>query len=193
MSEQQVHLEIDLSNGRIAVASPPDYLDAVLDRLERLVPMLSAQRPATPSPPIQRLSDEHSATPAPIDAKPPAKGKGGAKPRNFNPTSLGMTGEQERELRSFFQSKAPANQGDQYLVVMEWLKRSGVRPNGMTVEDVGSALRSVGAKIPRSPSGVMTNLKSRVRNLGKGLWEISYLGEDHVRDELPEKSASRQS
>lgn len=194
---EQVKISISLATGEVTIEAPASALSEVFDRLESFVPRLReiaerareheeqlpegggvASSPAAPVPPSQSAEASKQAT-----AKRQRSGSG--KSESYKAVDLALTPEQRSAFKDFYTSKAPDNQSDQVLVVIYWLIQNTGREK-VTMDEIFTGLRTVGAKIPKRISSVLSNL-ALAAHISKENNEprLLHVGEDHVMHNLP--------
>src|SRR5262245_55160930 len=185
MSES-VKLEIDLSSGKIQVECAATSLDAVLQKVEGLLPKLSTAKGAVVFPKPAPLRDAGSTTSvsAQLGDKPTRpKRKAGV----YEMVRLGLTMDQARALNDFYKEKNPKSQNDQILVVMYWLAQELDR-KVVDADEIFTAIRNVAnAKAPARIESVMSNLvmDNKAARDGNGKIRLTHIGEDYVTKDLP--------
>lgn len=194
---EQVKLSISLSTGEVTIETPASALGEVFDRLESFVPRLreiaeSAREHEEPLPETantSRAATEHAASSAGTEtakqASPKRQKSGSGKNESYKAVDLGLTPEQRTAFKEFYTSKAPDNQSDQVLVVIYWLIQNTSREK-VTMDEIFTGLRSVGEKIPKRISSVLSNL-AIAAHISKENNEprLLHIGEDHVMHNLP--------
>jgi hypothetical protein len=199
---EQVKISISLATGEVTIEAPASALSEVFDRLESFVPRLreiaeSAREHEDPLPGSGGVTSSPAATVAPTQSaeasKQPAtkrqKGSSG-KNESYKAVDLGLTAEQRNAFKDFYTSKAPDNQSDQVLVVIYWLIQNTNREK-VTMDEIFTGLRTVGEKIPKRISSVLSNL-ALAAHISKESNEprLLHVGEDHVMHNLPKTKKS---
>ncbi|MBW8457236.1 MAG: hypothetical protein K0M58_02155 [Thiobacillus sp.] len=194
---EQVKISISLATGEVTIEAPASALSEVFDRLESFVPRLreiaeSAREHEEPSPDTPKELGSGVVTPAPsahaepVKQPPQKKARGGSgKNESYKAADLGLTPDQRIAFKEFYASKAPDNQSDQVLVVIYWLIQNTGREK-VTMDEIFTGLRTVGEKIPKRISSVLSNL-ALASHISKESNEprLLHIGEDHVMHSLP--------
>lgn len=194
---EQVKISISLSTGEVTIEAPASALSEVFDRLESFVPRLreiaeSAREHEDLLPEATNASSsatEPSTSSAGTETAKqasPKRTKGGSgKNESYKAVDLGLTLEQRTAFKEFYTSKSPDNQSDQVLVVIYWLIQNTDRKK-MTMDEIFTGLRTVGEKIPKRISSVLSNL-AIAAHISKENNEphLLHVGEDHVMHNLP--------
>ncbi|MBU4006232.1 MAG: hypothetical protein KKD41_16395 [Gammaproteobacteria bacterium] len=192
---EQVKISISLSTGEVTIEAPASALSEVFDRLESFVTRLreiaeSARDHEEPG--TANASGVVTAPPASSGGTeiakqaPQKRQKGGSgKNESYKSIDLGLTPEQRTAFKEFYTSKAPDNQSDHVLVVIYWLIQNTGREK-VTMDEIFMGLRTVGEKIPKRISSVLSNL-SIAAHISKENNEprLLHVGEDHVMHNLP--------
>lgn len=194
---EQVKISISLSTGEVTIEAPASALSEVFDRLESFVPRL---REIAESAREHEESPLDTTTTSKVAAAPPASSggteaakqapqkrqKGGSgKNESYKAVDLGLTPEQRTAFKEFYTSKAPDNQSDHVLVVIYWLIQNTGREK-VTMDEIFTGLRTVGEKIPKRISSVLSNL-AIAAHISKENNEphLLHVGEDHIMHNLP--------
>jgi hypothetical protein len=198
---EQVKISISLATGEVTIEAPASALGHIFDRLESFVPRLresadserEREEPASeaangvkaPADPVPQIQDTDASK------QPPAKRqKSSGKNESYKAVDLGLTPEQRNAFKEFYTLKAPDNQSDQVLVVIYWLIENTSREK-VTMDEIFTGLRTVGEKIPKRISSVLSNL-AIAAHISKENNETTLLhvGEDHVMHSLPKAKKS---
>lgn len=199
---EQVKISISLATGEVTIEAPASALSEVFDRLESFVPRLreiaeSAREHEGSLPGGANVTGDPAAPIAPspsADASKQATTKrqkgGSGKNESYKAIDLGLTPEQRTAFKEFYISKAPDNQSDQVLVVIYWLIQNTGREK-VTMDEIFTGLRTVGEKIPKRISSVLSNL-AIAAHISKENNEprLLHVGEDHVMHNLPKAKKS---
>lgn len=196
MSEQ-VKISISLATGEVTIEAPASALSDIFDRLESFVPRLSKVSESTRTheessdtedvTQVDQTTDSKQADTTTTTKKPKA-GKGSSgKSESYKAVDLKLTPEQRAAFKEFYVSKAPETQNDHVLVAMYWLLQNTGREI-VTMDEIFTSLRTVGEKIPKRISSVLSNLAigafiSKENNGSK----LLHVGEDHVLHNLPKQ------
>jgi hypothetical protein len=194
---EQVKISISLATGEVTIEAPASALSEVFDHLESFVPHLreiaaSACEHDERSPEQSTQSGASAGvsvpnTPVVPSAPAPHKRQKGSSGKNesYKAVDLRLTPEQRVDFKEFYTSKAPDNQSDQVLVIIYWLIKNTDRKK-VTMDEIFTGLRTVGEKIPKRISSVLSNL-SIAAHISKENNEprLLHVGEDHVTHNLP--------
>lgn len=201
---EQVRIRIDLSAGAVEVDAPLEALDSVFARLETFLPQLSGSA---------RLPTSRNTVPPGADSRDPATNdaaseadaggvgstQGGRKraaskaKETYKIAKLNMDEAKREEFRSFFSTKDPKGQNDQTLVIMYGLKTMA-SVQTPTKDEIFSGFRLLpDVKVPGKISSVLGNLVGGgfVTNVALGTYELTHVGEDRVKLELPQKNSAK--
>lgn len=196
---EQVKISISLATGEVTIEAPASALSEVFDRLESFVPHLREVAMSTRENEDSPYDDSNASTtgvanPAPdviatsLKQTPQKRQKGGgSKNESYKAVDLDLTPEQRGAFKEFYISKAPDNQSDHVLVVIYWLIQNTDREK-VTMDEIFTGLRTVGEKIPKRISSVLSNLAiaayiSKENNETR----LLHIGEDHVMHSLPKQ------
>lgn len=199
---EQVKISISLATGEVTIEAPASALSEVFDRLESFVPRLReiAESAREHEESVVESGGAPKTSVAPVSQSPCVEApkqptakrqKGGSgKSESYKAVDLGLTPEQRTAFKEFYTSKAPDNQSDQVLVVIYWLIENTGRQK-VTMDEIFTGLRTVGEKIPKRISSVLSNLAlaahiSKENNEPK----LLHVGEDHVMHNLPKMKKS---
>lgn len=194
---EQVKISISLSTGEVTIEAPASALSEVFDRLESFVPRLReiAESAREHEEPLQEATNaSRAATEPPASsagtelakqASPKRQKSGGGKNESYKAVDLGLTPDQRTAFKEFYTLKAPDNQSDQVLVVIYWLIQNTDREK-VTMDEIFTGLRTVGEKIPKRISSVLSNLAIAAQ-ISKESNEprLLHIGEDRVMHNLP--------
>ena len=187
-----VRIQVDLTAGSASVEAPTDALDAAFERLEAFLPTLAAARSVAAAETLDPSPASNGARPSievegavVAEATKSQKRRASSKTGTYNTIDLGLDEPQRESFRQFFSSKVPKGQSQQVLTVMAWLKQNGGRPI-VSYDDIFTSLRIVNARIPKSLSGVLTNLKTAAHVVGdNSQFAVTAPGEDFVKFDMP--------
>lgn len=199
---EQVKISISLSTGEVTIEAPASALSEVFDRLESFVPRFreiaesareheeyAVEGTGVAKTPVGPVSQSQSADAPKQPAAKRQKG-GSGKNESYKAVDLDLTSEQRIAFKEFYTSKAPDNQSDQVLVVIYWLLQNTGREK-VTMDEIFTGLRTVGEKIPKRISSVLSNL-ALAAHISKESNEprLLHVGEDHVVHNLPKMKKS---
>jgi hypothetical protein len=202
---EQVKINLNLSTGEVAIEAPASALDSIFDRLESFLPKLVSefelneanQREPNSETDASASEDEDNGTeeqmPTKADEQKKAPKKRNSKPSSTKPQSyktvdLGLSPQERTEFKDFYISKAPKTQNDHVLVVIYWLLKNTDREK-LTVDEIFTGLRTVGERIPKRITSVLSNL-----SIGSYITKenneptLLHIGEDYVDHDLPKKN-----
>lgn len=193
---EQAKISIDLSTGKVDIEAPVNSLSEIFDHLEGLLPKLGyLTEPDKVDE--EKLVEHESSDPEnggkaeepETPSKPKRRTRGAGKPESYKAVDLGLSQEERTEFKSFYESKSPKTQSDHLIVVIYWLLKNTAREK-LTVDEIFTGLRTVGEKVPKRISSVLSNLAiasfiTKENNEPK----ILHIGEDYVDRELPKKAA----
>jgi len=202
---EQVKINLNLSTGEVAIEAPASALDSIFDRLESFLPKLVSefelneanQREPNSETDASASEDEGNGTeeqmPTKADEQKKAPKKRSSKPSSTKPQSyktvdLGLSPQERAEFKDFYISKAPKTQNDHVLVVIYWLLKNTDREK-LTVDEIFTGLRTVGERIPKRITSVLSNL-----SIGSYITKenneptLLHIGEDYVDHDLPKNN-----
>lgn len=202
---EQVKINLNLSTGEVAIDAPASALDSIFDRLELFLPKLVSDfesnvgKRREPSPEIGASVDDDEEAEAEEKTLPKedeykkspkkrASKSSSAKPQSYKTVDLGLSPEQRADFKGFYESKAPRTQNDHVLVVIYWLLKNTDRER-LTVDEIFTGLRTVGERIPKRITSVLSNL-----SIGSYITKenneptLLHIGEDYVDHDLPKKN-----
>jgi len=118
--------------------------------------------------------------------KPKRQRSVSGKAPNYTQVDLGLSDEQCRALKSFYEEKQPQNQNDTVCIIAFKLKEFLGR-NEFSVDDIFSGLRIVGGvSIPRNLLAVFKNISYKGYGVyGNSKFTANFATEDYVNLELP--------
>ena len=182
-----VRVRIDIAAGSIEVEAPADAYADVFDKVSEVLPRLVTAHGLSAEPAESDNAQETKGAETAAKNKRTKRSSGGSK-ESYKITDLGLTEEERVQLREFFQEKKPGAQHDQIAVLMAWLKKEKEKSQ-MKKDDVFTAFRTVDAKVPAKISAVLGNMVGLgwATNVGDGAYELTHVGEDHVKFDLPPK------
>jgi hypothetical protein len=199
---EQVKISINLSTGEVTIESPASALNDIFNRLEAFIPRLREIAESTRKH-DERLQGKNSLegvhsgavtkdTPGGNSGLTPPKRQKASSGKNesYKAVDLGLTSEQRTAFKEFYISKSPDNQSDHVLVVIYWLIHNTGREK-LTMDEIYTGLRTVGEKIPKRISSVLSNL-AIAAHISKENNEprLLHVGEDHVMTSLPKSKKS---
>jgi hypothetical protein len=202
--DEPIRIHIDLATGAVDVTAPVDAIDSVFAKLEAFLPQLAgAYNRRDPGKGAggdsqgdntDAETDVSSSESTGAGGKMTGRRKGGSKSKEtYKIVSIDMDESKRTEFRAFFEQKAPSGQNDQTLVVMYGLKAMG-KLSACSKDQIFSGFRMLPSiKVPGKISSVLGNLVGGgyVKNIGVGMYEITHVGEDRVKLELPAKKPSK--
>lgn len=206
---EQVKIDLNLSTGEVAIEAPASALESIFDRLESFLPKLVSEfesnegKKREPGSEIdgsvdkdEQAETEEKGPPKADEQKKAAKKKASksssTKPQSYKTVDLGLSPEQRSEFKQFYESKAPKTQNDHVLVIIYWLLKNTAREK-VTVDEIFTGLRTVGERIPKRLTSVLSNL-----SLGSYITKenneptLLHIGEDYVDHDLPKKNEGGQ-
>lgn len=190
-----VKIKIDLSLGTVEVEAPIGAVDSVFDRLESFLPRLTeskaqiAVRDLPVASTSEKVKTEEVETKEEIETDKKKERKSSGKPELFKQVDLNLSEEQREEFRNFYKGKNGKNQNDHVLVVMFWLLNN-LDKESLNKEEIFTGLRTVGERIPKRLSSVLSNLgiEGKVVKIN-GKFSLHHVGEDYVDRDLPKKKS----
>lgn len=188
-----VKINIDLHTGAVAIESPDEALDRVFDHLESFLPSLidakaefDVDLPSEEQSPEQRR-EEAAVQEPPAQPDKPKRKRSPGKPESFKAVDLALDSAKRDTFKSFYASKAPKGQSQQVLAVIYWLLKNTDRSE-LTADEIFTGLRTVGEKVPKRLTSVLSNLTIDSMIIRKdGRFTLHHIGEDFVEHDLPAK------
>lgn len=193
---ERISLKIDLSTGVIEIDSPAEKFQGAVDKAKELLGQI-------PSPPRQlarepATANDSKSTNTTVEAQRvknrSVRTSGGSQGRagrlgSFEPVEMGLDESQERELRSFMQTKNPTEQPEQVAVALYKGEQLTGR-KGFGYNEIYSLLRLAGIRdLPKALDvimGKMVDIQWVVRD-GPQMFALKFVGRDHVEHKLGSK------
>jgi hypothetical protein len=195
-TSERISLKIDLSTGVIEIDSPAEKFQSAVDKAKELLGQIpsSLSRPARA--PV--VGDDARPSSTAVEPERPknrsVRTTGGSQGRagrlgSFEPVEMGLDEGQERELRSFMQTKNPTEHAEQVAVALyKGEQLTGRR--GFGYNEIYSLLRLAGIRdLPKALDvtiGKMVDLQWVVRD-GPQMFALKFVGRDHVEHKLGAK------
>lgn len=198
MSES-VRIKVDLSSGTVEIEADAAQIDNVFERLETFVPRLSEAYGARPVETAggQGNSQTFSETPKDAEGSSTTKAKPSGRTTSraretYSIVDLGLKEDQRTAMRQYYETKQPRNQNEQTAVVMDWLRREAGK-TAVTLNEIFTGFRTVNIKAPGKISSVLGNMVGQgwIKNAGPGKFELTHVGEDYVKFDLPPKAPQK--
>ncbi|AHG91306.1 hypothetical protein J421_3769 [Gemmatirosa kalamazoonensis] len=201
-----VRIQIDLRNGSVNVEAPVEAIDTIFDRLDSFLPRLvaahddseeedaddlGAPESESDTPPVQAGTGTASSASNLASKGGTTRKRGAAKPETFKSVNLGLDDAQRKAFKEFFSAKQPKGQSQEVLVVAAWLTQQA-NLTSLSKDQVFTALRTVGARVPTRLSSVMSNLVLKgVMVRDDKNFVLHHTGEDFVTHELPKPAETK--
>ena len=190
----QIKLKIDIKNGTIDIESDSGSFDAVMQRAEAMLDKFAKiDHQTEPVKPQQdhEPADEASGSSDRGVGKTKSRKKGPAKVASWKivPDLLDVSG--RKDLKAFYEQKAPTKQNDQVAVLIFKLKELTGR-EGFDGNETHTAFQIVGEKTPGNLTAVFGNMT------GGGLGSMkdkkffpNFKADDLVNHDLPRSAAKK--
>ena len=194
-----IKIQVRLKEGEVFVEAPGDALELVFTKLELFLPNLIQV-----SQSIFQENHVNKVEPSNFDKDEEIQSSGedkfvelrsskrkrsaSSRLESYKVVDIGLSPEQRVKYKEFYDEKKPANQNQQLLVAMYWLKKEANKPL-LSKDEIYTGLKTVNARIPARISSVLSNLmlEGKVVSEKDGNYSLTHIGEDFVNYDLPAK------
>lgn len=186
-----VKISMDLKNGSIQIESPAEELESIFNHLRNFIPSISDNFDSSKQEDGEHKENEkkiHDDELESESAKKRTRKSSNKSPENFKIVELNLKEDLRKKFKDFYQSKSPKSQNPQISTVMYWLIEN-LKKESLSKDEIFTGLKTVGEKAPTRLTPVLHNLKAKglIKFESDGKFALTHIGEDYVKDELPEK------
>ena len=198
-----VSLKINARDGSVELKCSENFFETAMEQCIEVIsafnefPEVKTQF----SKPLSKKSEsivDHTEVPIkdadkPIEkAKPQRQRSSGGEAPNYSEVNLGLTDNQCRELRQFYEEKSPSKQNDIVAVVTVKIADL-IDKKEFSVDEIFSGVRLIGGvKTPRSIKAVINNMYSLgLAGRTDGKLVVNFATEDHVNLQLPAQTETQ--
>ncbi|MGN6534548.1 MAG: hypothetical protein ACTHKQ_02295 [Mesorhizobium sp.] len=193
---ERISLKIDLSTGMIEIDSPAEKFQSAVDKAKELLGQIPSSPPQLAREPAVASDSKSTSTPGEAQRvkNRSVRTSGGSQGRtgrlgSFEPVEMGLDESQERELRSFMQTKNPSEQAEQVAAALYKGEQLTGR-KGFGYNEIYSLLRLAGIRdLPKALDviiGKMIDIQWVVRD-GPQMFALKFVGRDYVEHKLGTK------